>query len=183
MDLVCFGLLFYICGGALYKIQCVHKFDLKLVRYITIGMILLTWLSKIVLENITLRLMGKARYGLLLIKYTSPTILIIGCGLLIIFSNIKCNKIIPLLRKMTPLVFSAYLLQDNKYIRKYFITDKFSFLATKNTFVMMLGVLFFAIICFVVGILIDKVRLYLFKKIELKKRIQLIEENIFSKII
>lgn len=122
-------------------------------------------------------------YGLLLIKYTSPTILIIGCGLLIIFSNIKCNKIIPLLRKTTPLVFSAYLLQDNKYIRKYFITDKFSFLATKNTFVMMLGVLFFAIICFVVGIIIDKVRLYLFKKIELKKRIQLIEENIFSRII
>lgn len=178
MDLVCFGLLFYICGGgALYKIQCVHKFDLKLVKYITIGMILLTWLSKIVLENITLRLMGKARYGLLLIKYTSPTILIIGCGLLIIFSNIKCNKIIPLLRKTTPLVFSAYLLQDNKYIRKYFITDKFSFLATKNTFVMMLGVLFFAIICFVVGILIDKVRLYLFTKIRLKTRIKFIEES------
>lgn len=175
--------ILYLWGGALYKIQCVHKFDLKLIKYITIGMILLTWLSKIVLENITLRLMGKARYGLLFIKYTSPTILIIGCGLLIIFSNIKCNKIIPLLRKTTPLVFSAYLLQDNKYIRKYFITDKFSFLATKNTFIMMLGVLFFAIICFVVGILIDKVRLYLFTKIRLKTRIKFIEEKFFGNII
>ena len=173
--------ILYLWGGALYKIQCVHQFDLKLVKYITIGMILLTWLSKIILERITLELIGKAKYGILLIKYTSPTILIVGCGLVIIFSNIKChNKIIHLLKKTTPLVFSAYLLQDNKYIRKYFITNRFSFLATKNAFVMVTGVLFFATICFVVGILIDKIRLYLFTKIKIKKRIQFIEEKILA---
>lgn len=45
---------------------------------------------------------------------------------------------------------------------------------------MVTGVLFFATICFVVGILIDKIRLYLFTKIKIKKRIQFIEEKILA---
>lgn len=171
-------IILYMCGGTIYKIQCIHKFKLKRVTYVTVAMIFLTWLSKIVLENITFRLMGNVRFGLLLIKYTSPSILIVGCGLLIIFTNIKCNKIVPLLKTMTPLVFSAYLIQDNKYVRKYFITNRFSFLATKSTFVMVVGVLFFSMMCFFVGCLVDELRLYIFKKFKLKNRVLILEEKI-----
>lgn len=146
-------------------------------------MIFFTWLSKVLLEYITFKITGRARLGLLFIKYTSPSVLIAGCGLLIIFSNIKCTKIIPLLKTLTPLVFSSYLIQDNKYIRKYFIENRFSFLATKNIFIMIVGIFFFAILCFVVGSGIDLFRQYIFKKLKLKERIRIIEERALVQLL
>lgn len=175
--------ILYMWGGALCKIQCVYQFDLKIIKCVTVGMIFFTWLSKVLLEYITFKITGRARLGLLFIKYTSPSVLIAGCGLLIIFSNIKCTKIIPLLKTLTPLVFSSYLIQDNKYIRKYFIENRFSFLATKNIFIMIVGIFFFAILCFVVGSGIDLFRQYIFKKLKLKERIRIIEESVLVQLL
>lgn len=79
-----------------------------------------TWISKLLLDYISLRLTGGATFGNILLGYTSPTIFIVSCGLLIIFSNIKCNKLIPFLKVVASLTFSAYLIQDNVYVRQYF---------------------------------------------------------------
>ena len=174
-------IVLYMCGATLNKIQSVYEFDLCKVKRLTYGMLFGTWISKLLLDYISLRLTGGARFGNILLGYTSPTIFIVSCGLLIIFSNIKCNKLIPFLKVVAPLTFSAYLIQDNVYVRKYFITDKFAFLADKNVFILIIGIISSAILCFAVGCLIDSIRNFLFRKFKIKYRIYNVLNMMFNK--
>lgn len=175
-------IVIYMCGATLNKIQCVYEFDLCKVKGLIFGMLFCTWVSKLLLDYVSLRLTGEAKFGNILIGYTSPTVFLVSCGLLIIFSNIKCTKLIPFLKVVAPLTFSAYLIQDNIYIRKYFVTDKFIFLAYQNVFIMTIGIILAAVLCFVIGCLIDSIRIYIFKKIKLKDRISKFLTKIFLKI-
>lgn len=174
-------IVLYMCGATLNKIQSVYEFDLCKVKRLTCGMLFCTWVSKLLLDYISLRLTGGARFGNILLGYTSPTIFIVSCGLLIIFSNIKCNKLIPFLKVAAPLTFSAYLIQDNVYVRKYFITDKFAFLADKNVFLLIIGIISTAILCFAVGCLIDSIRNFVFRKFKIKYRIYNFFNIMFNK--
>lgn len=158
----------YMCGATLNKIQSVYEFNLCKVKCLTSGMLFCTWISKLLLDYVSLKLTGRASFGNILLGYTSPTIFIVSCGLLIIFSNIKCNKLIPILKIVAPLTFGAYLIQDNIYVRKYIITDKFAFLAGKNAFVLIIGVISAAVLCFIVGCLIDSIRNFIFRKFKIK---------------
>lgn len=174
-------IVLYMCGATLNKIQSVYEFDLCKVKRLTCGMLFCTWVSKLVLDYFSLRLTGGARFGNILLGYTSPTIFIVSCGLLIIFSNIKCNKLIPFLKVAAPLTFSAYLIQDNVYVRKYFITDNFAFLADKNVFLLIIGIVSSAILCFAVGCLIDSIRNFVFRKFKIKYRIYNVLNMMFNK--
>lgn len=174
-------IVLYMCGATLNKIQSVYEFDLCKVKRLTCGMLFCTWVSKLLLDYFSLRLTGGARFGNILLGYTSPTIFIVSCGLLIIFSNIKCNKLIPFLKVVAPLTFSAYLIQDNVYVRKYFITDKFAFLADKNVFMLIIGVISSAILCFAVGCLIDFIRNFIFRKFKIKSKIYNVLNMMFNK--
>lgn len=170
-------IILYICGAFLNKIKRMHQFNLKLVKVIISALVIFTWLSKLLLESITLKVTGQVKWGNIFIKYTSPTILAIAIGLVIVFSEIKCKKIIPFLERVTQLVFSAYLLQDNKYVRGYLIKNKFSFLAESNTGMMVIGVVGSAIICFCIGLCVDMIRVYVFYKLKIKERLQIIEKK------
>lgn len=172
----------YMLGGTLHKIQYSYTFNIYVIKRITFIVVLFTWLSKIILEILTLNIIGRAKFGTFFIKYSSPTILVIGCGLLLIFSNIKCNQI-KLMKWITPLIFSAYLIQDNKYVRQYIISDRFSYLAEQNVIIMFGGVLLFALLCFMIAILIDSVRYSIFNKLRIKERVKKIEDKIERKIV
>lgn len=67
------------------KVQKEYQFNVKIVKQIVLVLLLFSWLSKIFFETMTIKLYGEAKWGLTFIKYTSPTILGVAIGLLIMF--------------------------------------------------------------------------------------------------
>lgn len=78
-------LILYMWGGTIYKVQKEYQFNVKIVKQIVLVLLLFSWLSKIFFETMTIKLYGEAKWGLTFIKYTSPTILGVAIGLLIMF--------------------------------------------------------------------------------------------------
>ena len=95
-----------------------------------------------------------------LIAYTSPTILLNGLIMVLIFSrlNIKSNCI----GKITPLVFGIYLFQLNGVVWKI-IKDSLSFIPSLNIFVGLLYIFSFAFILFASGICVEFFRVKISK--------------------
>lgn len=171
-------LILYLWGGIICKIKKVYQFNLKRIKFTMLILTIITWILKLSFEAITLKVFGETKGGSIFIKYTSPFVLCVAIGLLIVFSEFKCKKIIPTLRYLTPLTFSAYLIQDNKYIREYCVKNAFGFLAEKNIFVLVLGVVVSSIICFGITTTFDLIRFFIFKRVGIKYRIQKYEIRI-----
>lgn len=154
-------LLLYLIGGTLRKYENEISINPKKLALCTVSLFVFTWLSKIGLEYLSLRFISDDA----LVKYNSPTILLAAISLVYIFSHIEIEgvsqKIITLI---VPLVFSVYLIQDNKPIRHLFIENKYAYMATEfNPLKLCVMVLGYAVGWFLIGIAVDSIRKQLFR--------------------
>lgn len=169
--------ILYIIGGYFGKYGNSIKIKSIFLWLVIISCILITEItvfSDLLIEsqNKVLYLLGKLGKRFNLLSYTSPTILSISLSLLILFHKIELkNKfIINLVKFVSPLAFSVYLIHTNKLIYIHILMNSCSKLAEMNTAVMVLGVLGIAIAIFMVCIFIDYFRLLMFKKLKINKR-------------
>lgn len=121
-----------------------------------------------------------------LIAYVSPTIVLSGMIMVILFSRLKLNqKIISIVSKLSPLAFGIYLFQETPIIRNNLINNSFSFLEKENVIWGFLGVLVIAFIIFTSGLFVEFIRLNLakfFKISMLSKKIEILFNNILDRI-
>ncbi len=148
-------LLLYILGGAIKK--C--KLGRNMKNYqIVLGIILLYGITYI--NKLSGILIAKN----LFISYTSPTILLVAMLYVIGFSRIKLNKtLIKIVKFSASSVFAVYLINTNKLIWQYYITNLFVFLAKKPIIEIITIPIAFSILFVILSILIDKIRKLLFK--------------------
>lgn len=115
-----------------------------------------------------------------LIQYTSPTIVFNGIALLLLFSRIriKSPRMIKLLQLLAPLAFGVYIahLQPQMAI---FLFGEHRFTAFLDYPIpLMIGaILLSAAVLFTFCAAIDKLRLWLFDALKLKKRLLALEEK------
>lgn len=119
-------------------------------------------------------------YGLL-VSYTSPTIVLEGIFLLLFFKNLQIpEKAKKIINMISPLAFSVYLIHVNYFVWNYWFKNRYlSFLEfepVKLFFAIMLN----AIIIFVICIMIDSVREFIFKKLKLKKLLEKLERKLIK---
>lgn len=123
----------------------------------------------------------------LLISYTSPTILGMAILYLISASKMKFkNKLKKPLKFISASAFSVYLINDNFLIRENYIKNSFVGLVNHSTIKSVLYLLAFAIVFLILAILIDKIRILIFKLLKIDKlseKIENVMSSIFSKII
>lgn len=88
----------------------------------------LTWGSKILIENHTRAVYGQARYGRVLESYVSPSITLCAFALLMIFSRLRIEKagLRSVIRFLSPLAFSVYLVQLQPYFWDYVLKGRFA---------------------------------------------------------
>ncbi len=131
--------------------------------------VLITWLSKLCIELVTNAVSGAPKSGGYLIHYTSPTIIFSAVFLLLYFSNLKCRKTTKIIRFFAPVSFGVYLLHDEPLIRTRFIVDAFVGYGTQNPLFMAAAVVGTALCIWLVGSLVDYVRLQLFHWLKIKQ--------------
>ncbi len=152
-------LFLYYVGCVIGKYRLHEKIKCKYLWSVIIGLVLITSLWKFFLRN-----QGIADLWL---RYDSPTIIGIAASFVMLFARIKV-KHIKALSFVTPSVFSVYLINDHKLLRKLLVAGKFDTYANLN-FAALLGIILsFSFLFFLCAILIDIVR----RKIESACRIK-----------
>ena len=140
-----------------------------------------TWLSKLIIEIVTINYLGHSQHSDLLYDYTSPTILLCSISLLILFSNLRLNKkMIGFTCIFAPASFAVYLIHVNWYIWSL-ISKKLSFLSNYNAIIMLLSVLVIAICVWFVCSVIDKVRIAFFNLVKIKQLSLWIEKKLLHR--
>lgn len=105
-------------------------------------------------------------------NYVSPTILLSGMIMVILFSRLNLEGTI--IAKLSPLAFGVYLFQLNQVIWNNIIKDSAAFVAAENIAVGVLYVFAFALAIFCIGLLVEFLR----SKIAQLLRISLLSKKI-----
>lgn len=154
-------ILYYI--GAVLK-KCNLTRNISKSKYLLIAClcIVFTWL--VFLTRVDVKVGNLSFTYLSMISYVSPTILIVAVIYVVIFSRMKfTNKTQSIIKFMSSSSFAIYLINDNPYIREVFIRDKFKFLLEVHSYYIPFILVGFSISFCIAAILIDKVRVFLFK--------------------
>lgn len=144
----------------------------------------LTWLSKFIIEILTLYFLGEVRAGNYLISYKSPTIVMAAICLLLFFEKINISsfwkKIISF---FSPMAFGVYLIHNHPLISSYFMKLRFIEYASFSWIIEILAVLGTAACINIICYAIDFIRLELFKILHVRQKIDLLEKGIRMRIL
>lgn len=117
--------------------------------------------------------------GGILINYVSPTMLVAGISLLIVFSRLKFrnNKIIMFISHLT---FGVYLIHTQPFVFQYILKDRFICLTDFNSFKMLFMILVISFVIFMICLFIEFLRLQVFKCLKTRDVATRIEKKYLS---
>ena len=172
----------YIIGGYVRKYGLFKK--IKVNQWFAIyGMIIgLTYIYKIAMEIVTLKVVGESCYGNMFITYTSPLMLIAALSLLMAFKDVRTEKLNKIITFLSPLSFSVYIIHTNKLVWEYVIKDAFAFMALQEFWVILIEIILASIVIFTICIVIDSIRHYVFRTINLKSKVEKIEFKLMNRL-
>lgn len=106
-----------------------------------------------------------------LINYNSFTILFASIGLVLLFIKMKFkNKyLLRFIRRLAPATFGVYIIHVQPFVYNLFISNKFRFIISYNSVIMIMLVLFFAFILYMLCSYLEMFRIYLFKKLKINR--------------
>ncbi len=91
------------------------------------GSVLFSWLFKVLIEEITRKLYGEARYGKMFLTYTAPTMLLCGICLLLAFRDWHWKGTVTkkVLRFAAASSFAVYIIHTHPVIWSYYLKNAF----------------------------------------------------------
>lgn len=176
-------MILYLVGGYIRKYgQSENGKAVKLlVGYF--AMIGLTWLSKFIIEILTLNFLGEVRAGNYLISYKSPTIVLAAICLLLFFEKIKISPFWEkIIKVFSPMAFGVYLIHVHPLIFSHLMKDRFTEYAALPWILEILAVLGTAVLINLICYAIDFIRLKLFERLHIRQTLDLFEERMKEKI-
>lgn len=118
-----------------------------------------------------------------LVSYTSPTVLLPALLLISVFSKININdKYVSIIKKISPLTLGIYLFQCNLIIWNFVLEDAIASYMNANLVIELFVSIVLAFVLFFVGLIVDYIRMLLFKLININDLCDLLA-NKFSIIV
>lgn len=171
-------MILYLVGGYIRKYRQSEKGKATkfLIGYFV--MIGLTWLSKFIIEILTLHFLGEVRAGNYLISYKSPTIVLAAVCLLLFFEKIRVSPFWEkMIRVFSPMAFGVYLIHNHPLVFSHLMKDRFTEYAAFPWIFEILAVLGTAVLINLICYSIDFIRLKLFKWLHIRQKLDLFEER------
>ncbi len=159
--------LLYILGYIIKRLDMFNKWSSKILLLCSMLMVLITWSALMILGNVRL------------ISYISPTILFNAIFLLIIFSRLKPTKISSLIKYVVPATLGIYLFQNNRVVWSK-MKDAFLFVNNMNILKAVPCVLCIALAIFLLGLIVERVRIRIFKILRIEKLSSYLNEKILK---
>lgn len=153
--------IMYVIGAGIKKFDLSKKYSSNMYLYTYLIMSLITLLSRVIIDNITIQIIGKTMGSGLLFAYNSPTVFIASITLLMFFINIKNTKknyLNKYISKLSKGSISSYIIHCHPLFLKYLIDGKFVFLGQQNWIIQLFLTIVIAITIFIICIIIDQLR-------------------------
>ena len=162
-------IILYIVGGIIKKCNILNNYSSKRIIIYILLLNTITWLWKI--YGFDVNFWNFDLNPNTFITYISPTIVLISILYIELFSRIriKNSKLQRIIFKLAPCAFAIYLINDNIYIRQYFIKNNFIYLTEANIFRVFLVLIGTGIIFIILAIIVDSIRISLFKLLRINK--------------
>lgn len=168
--------ILYFVGATIKKCRLEEKISTEKCILLAVGLILVTWITKISSEDFCIGNSIIQFNSNTLISYCSPTILIVSILFVIIFSKLriseKAGKIISFLASGA---FAAYLINLNRCVWVYILPWQQPYMFEKSTVWLVTTSILFSVLFLAVSIAVDLVRAKLFKLTKIDKLIALPE--------
>ncbi|WP_417206784.1 acyltransferase [Akkermansia sp.] len=135
------------------------------------GCVCFVWAFKMVLDVVSPYLIGQIRGGGTFIAYNSPFIVGTAVALFLIFSRMRFSsrRTVACISWLAAASFSVYVLHCNVLIGKWFLWDVFEWAASSSPALMVVKVLAMAVAVYAGCSLVDAVRRYLFKTMDVNR--------------
>lgn len=175
-------MLLYLVGAYIRKYEVGR--DLKPGKaFLVYGTcVLVSWGVKMASEYLTGRYTGEVREVIRMVSHLSPTVVFAAVFLFLGFKNaVIPGKVRKAIAVFSPAAFGVYLIHDHEYFRGAVIAGTFTFWTGCSVPVMVAGVLATAALIFAVCILVDSLRLAVFRKLRLKEKLEALEQKLFEK--
>ena len=174
----------YIIGGYLKTYPPNLKCKTHVYFFTTTILYILTFLSVIILDYISIRIPFVENHVLYFFELEKLSTLLISIFLFLSFSNleIKTNKIINVISSST---FGIYLIHDSLYVREFLWQTLFKNASYSNTFLLIPYSLLVITIVFIACSIIELLRIYIFEKqyIKLLEKISTSIDKSIDKIL
>ncbi len=170
----------YMFGGIINKLDIANKISTFVLYFTSAFSILVSFLFKVFFtkypnENID---------SSVLMTYISPTILLCAISLLIISvkTNIKSKFSVSVIKFLSPLSFSVYLIHTNPYVWENIFKNRFVAYAEFSPIKLIAFVILTALAIFFICAFIDLIRFFIFKVTKISKNLAKIEYKINLKL-
>ena len=152
----------YVMGACLRKMRLPHISRIASLSVYFV-MVLISWGSKILIENHTRTLYGEARYGRVLTTYSAPTILICALALLFLFMNrTSYGPLDKVIRFLSPMTFAVYIIHTQPVIWNFVLKNRVQYLKNYSWYKVILPVLGYALLIYCLCTLVELIRRILF---------------------
>ena len=168
-------LVLYIIGGFIGKYNLNIKFSKTLMLLLFVLCVVLEFGSLYLTNYMKLKGVEKFKYSL--VSYMSPTMLLSGIALVILFSKLELRFLRKIISFLSPLCFSVYLIHEHDVIKDKYIVGQFEKFLDYPTKEMLISIAITAISIFCIGIFIDCFRECLFRVLRLKKLFSFLDKN------
>ncbi len=156
--------LLYLVGAYIKKYEPLKNLSSRICALGFVGSILITFLSRLLIEFLTWKATGTPNLGTKFITYTSPFMVLQALFALQLFSTMKLPKlIVKISAGLSPVSFGVFIIHTTTAVYKYILRDSLMFVVDYSL-PMIIAISFLAIvIVFLICVVIDLVRIYLFK--------------------
>ena len=162
--------LLYLAGGYIHKYDVISKIKTSYAWYTALAMLAISFLTKFVIEQFLHGVSFLQAYNNAFISFTSPTIVLIAVGLLIICCKLnfkpRSGRAIGFLSSAA---LGVYLSHVNPLVWTHLIRDFAVSFLDYNCFSMVCLIILSAFLIFAAGIVIDLVRIKLFDLLGIHK--------------
>lgn len=162
--------LMYLIGAYIKKYDPLKKLSSIQCTMGFYGCVMLTFLSRLLIELVTWRLTESPSHGTKFITYTSPIMVLQAIFVLEFFSKIRVSKgITKFITWLAPMTFGVYIIHTTTVVYRYILRDAFVFVADYS-FLGTLGLsVLTAIGIYLLCSLLDWIRIFLFKIFKVNK--------------
>lgn len=172
--------MLYVVGACLKKFELFKRCSRQcgLLTYFLVTVI--SWGSKLVIERIIPRGDGP-RYDQMFLSYMSPTMIIAAVSLVVVFSQIqiKNKTAVRVIELVAPLTLGVYIIHEQYFVKNNIIVGiSREYGKASNSIFMLLQVIATAGIVFVCCIVIEKLRMTIFKWLHVEEKCRRIDKKI-----
>ncbi|MBQ7233685.1 MAG: acyltransferase [Bacillales bacterium] len=179
-------IILYLVGGVIRKFYSEIKIKKRILFLGYLLAVILTLLSKLGIEYLTERSSFALLGNHFLMNYNSPTMVLAGVCMLLLFANLKVDKFVKIIAFYAPFTFGVYIIHVHPFVWNNILSNRFTGYTSFHPIALVFAVLLTAIIIFLTCSMAEFLRIQLFRILHVKQFCDFIEEktkNIFERFL